>query len=87
VPGPILEFEDRLVLEQIRTQLLVERLVVPAQPLEHHGGVLLLLVAVVGEDRAQLVIAGGGDALVVPVDGFELLHDRDDRAMAIDGFR
>ena len=36
---------------------------------------LLLLVAIVGEDPGALGIAGCVDALVVPVDRLQLLHD------------
>jgi hypothetical protein len=49
--------------------------------------VLLLLVAVVGEDGAQLVVARRIDPLVVPVHRFQLLHQRDDGAMPVDGGR
>ena len=44
----------------------------------------LLLVAVVGEDFPQFAVGGGRDALVVPVDGLEFLHERRDGAMALD---
>ena len=46
---------------------------------------LLLLVAVVRQELLQLLIGGGVNTLVVPVDRLELFHDRDDRAVAIDG--
>jgi hypothetical protein len=49
--------------------------------------VLFLLVAVVGEDRLQLLVVGRGDALVVSVDRLQLLHQRHDRAMAVDHLR
>ena len=49
--------------------------VVPAQPLQHHGRVLLLLVAVVREQLFELLVVSGVDALVVPIDGLELFHD------------
>ena len=44
---------------------------------------LLLLVAVVLEDRPERVVARRGGALVVPVDRLELLHQRMDRAVLI----
>ena len=66
--------------------MLIQLRVVPAQPLQHHGCVLLLLVAVVCEQLLQLLIGRGVNTLVVPVDRLELFHDRDDRAVTIDGF-
>jgi hypothetical protein len=42
---------ERRLGEQVFAQIPVERRVLPAQPFEHHRGVLLLLVAVVREDR------------------------------------
>jgi hypothetical protein len=56
---------------------------VPADPLERHRRVLLLVVPVVGQDRCQLGIARRLDALVVPVDRLQLLDQRLDRAVAI----
>ena len=44
----------------------------------------VLLVAVVREDLLELAVAGGVDALVVPIDGLQLLHERDDRAVVVD---
>ena len=58
-----------------------------AQPFQRHRRVLLLLVAIVLEDGAQLGIAGRLGALVVPVDGLQLLHQRDDGAVLVDDFR
>ena len=55
-----------------------------AQPFQRHRRVLLLLVAIVLEDGAQLGIAGRLGALVVPVDGLQLLHQRDDGAVLVD---
>ena len=61
--------------------------IVAAEPFQRHGRVLLFLVAVVLEDGAQLGIARGLGALIVPVDRLELFHQRDDRAMLVDDFR
>jgi hypothetical protein len=47
--------------------------------------VLDLLVAIVREDALQLGIGAGVHALVVPVDGLELLDQRHDRAVEILG--
>ena len=47
--------------EQIFAQVGIERRVVPAQPFEHHRGVLFLLVAVMREDRLQFVIIARRD--------------------------
>src|SRR5262245_19727100 len=73
VCGGFLAADDRSCGEEIGAQRRVELRIVTAQPLECHGGVLLLLVAVVGEDLAQLVVLGGVDALIVPVDRLQLL--------------
>src|SRR6185369_2737365 len=54
------------------------------EPRQHEGGVLLLVVAIVDQDLAQLVVGGRVDALVVPVDRFELLLERRDRAVSLD---
>ena len=65
----------------------IEDGIVATQPLEGHGRVLLLLVAVVGEDGRELRVGGDRDTLVVPVDGLELLHDRRDRPVPVDHLR
>src|SRR3569623_288742 len=69
----LLDGEDVAVLEQVRPEVLVELGVPPPQPLEDHGGVLLLLVPVVGEDLPQLRVGSRLDPLGVPVDRLELL--------------
>ena len=71
--------------EQVVLQLLRQHGVVAADPFEDHGRVLLLLVAVVREDRLQLRVLAGIGALVVPVDRLEFLHQRDDRAVHVAG--
>ncbi len=48
---------------------------------------LLLLIAVVDQDRRELGILGRLDPLVVPVDRFELLHERRDRPVSVRGLR
>src|SRR6185369_11295395 len=50
---------------------------------ERHRGVLALFVTVVREHRAQRLVGGRVDALVVPVDCLQLFHQRDDRAMPL----
>src|SRR5262249_12658842 len=67
---------DRAFGEQIAAELTVEGRVVAPQPLERHGRVLLLVVAVVLEDRPELVVGAGDRPLVVPVDRLEPLHAR-----------
>src|SRR5581483_10558620 len=47
--------DHRLVDEEVIAQVLIELRVAAAQPFKHHGRVLLLLVAVVREDRAELL--------------------------------
>ncbi len=56
--------------------MLIELGIVASQPFQHHGRMLLLLVAIVLEDGAQFGIVGRPDTLVVPVDGLQLLHQR-----------
>jgi hypothetical protein len=53
--------------EQGLAQFLVEGGIAAPDPFEHHGRVLLLLVAIVRQDRAQLGVLAGVDTLVVPV--------------------
>ena len=50
--------DDRALGEEVRAEVTVEHGVVAAQPLERHRRVLLLLVAVVREDRRELGVAG-----------------------------
>ena len=85
--GGRLVADDRALLEQVCAHLLLEAGRLPAQPFQHHHGVLALLVAVVGEDGLQLGIAGGVDALVVPVDRLQLLLQRGEGAVAVLGLR
>ena len=73
--------------EEVCSQHGVELGIAAAQPLERHRRVLLLLVAVVREDGPELLVFCRVDALVVPVDGFQLLAQRRGGAVAIDGGR
>jgi hypothetical protein len=54
---------------------------VAADPLEHHAGVLLLLVAIVREHRGELGVVAGVDALRVPIHRVELFDQRAQRAV------
>src|SRR5262245_2850889 len=83
--GGLLAADDRSFGEEIGAQRRVELRVVTAQPLERHGRVLLLLVAVVGEDLPQLVVLARIDALIVPVDRFQLLAQGCVGAVTLDG--
>src|SRR5262245_18512782 len=83
--GGLLAADDRSFGEEIGAERHVELRIVTAEPLERHGGVLLLLVTVVGEDLAELVVLAGVDALIVPVDRLELLAQRRGGAGALDG--
>jgi hypothetical protein len=67
--------------------MLVELGVMAAQPFEHHGGVLLFLVAVVRQDFLEFRVGGGVDALVVPIHRLQFLHQRGHGAVPVDGFR
>ncbi len=65
----------------------VEDGVAAPEPLERHRRLILLFVAVVSQDLAEGGVVGGVDPLVVPVDRGELLHDRGDGPVAVDGAR
>ena len=75
-PSAVADLGDRGGREQELAELGVELGVAAAQPLEGHGGVLLLVVAVVGQDGGQALVRGGLGPLVVPVDRLELLGQR-----------
>ena len=85
--GRLLDRDDRAGGEQVGAQVLVEHRVLAAHPLEAHRGVLGLLVAVVREHRPQLGVARRVDALLVPVHGLELLHERDQPAVPVERLR
>src|SRR5882757_2332224 len=80
-----LDLGDGRLGEEVSAQMPGELGIAAAQPFQHHGGVLLLLVAIVLEDGPQLGIGRGLGALVVPVDGLQLLHQGDDGAVLVDG--
>src|ERR1700694_1487806 len=83
--GFLLDPGDGAFREQIGAKVLVEHRIVPAPPLEPHRRVALLLVPVVGENPAQRLVGARRDALVVPIGGLELLDDRLDGAVLLDG--
>src|SRR5690606_19212347 len=82
--GRLLDREDRSFGEEVLTQMTIEDGIATAEPLENHRRVLLLLVAVVREDLLEVLIVRCVDPLRVPIDGLELLHQRANRAMAVD---
>lgn len=47
---------------------------------------LLLLIAVVFQDGLERCVLADFRPLVVPIDGFQLFHERDDRAMHVARF-
>ena len=55
-----------------------------ANPFQHHRRVLFLFVAVVSQDGLELCVRARIDALVVPIHGFELLHQRRDRTVHVE---
>jgi hypothetical protein len=57
--------------------------VIAAQPLNEHGRMLFLLVAIVREYAAQFVISRRFLSLAVPVDRFQLFHERDNGAVPV----
>src|SRR5690606_20542340 len=79
-----LDRDDRALGEEILTEVAVEDRIVAPHPLEDHGRVLFLLVTVVREDLRELLVVRRVDALGVPIDGFEFLHQGADRPVAVD---
>jgi len=80
--GPLL-VSDGLFGKQKVAKLSVERRIAAPDPLQDHRCVLFLFVAIVREYRLELVVFTGIDALVVPVDGFKLFHQRRDRTVHV----
>src|SRR5262249_15392700 len=76
---------DGAAAEEIVSQLSFPSRVVSADPLEDHGGMLLLLVPVMTQDGAKLVVLGGIHPLLVPVHRFQLFHEAHDRSMHVAG--
>ncbi len=85
--GFFLELEDRALGEEVGAQVLVE----PGSWRRSHSSVMAACSfsssRLWARTCGQLGVVGGIDALVVPVDGLQLLHDRADRPVAIDGGR
>src|SRR5580698_10809552 len=77
---------DGSIFEKVFAQFVVEALVLAAYPLQHHGRVLDLLVAVMGEDARQFLVLAGGDPLVVPVHRFQFFHQRHHGAVEVPHF-
>ena len=73
------------VRKQVVLQLFVKPRIAPPYPFEHHGCVLFFFVAVVRENFREFFVLAGVDALVVPVNGFQLFHQRRDRAVHVAG--
>ena len=61
--------------------------VAPPVPLEQHGEVFFLLVAVVGQDVLQILIGRRVDALIVPVGRLQLFLHGGERAVVVQGLR
>src|SRR5262245_59702877 len=78
-----LDLVNRLAREKIALQILIPFGHVAPEPLEHHAGVLDLLIAVVCNDAAQRVVLRRRPPLVIPVDRFELLLQALERAMEV----
>jgi hypothetical protein len=58
-----------------------------AEPFQHHARVLDFFVHVVFENDSQLLVVTGIGALSVPVNSFQLFHERDHRPMNVRSFR
>src|SRR2546430_515746 len=82
-PSALVEGSDVAVREQDLSKRLRELRVVSAQPLERHHRVLDLFVAVMDEHALQRVVGARLGALLIPIDRFELLDQRDDATMEI----
>jgi hypothetical protein len=64
--------------EQVVFQLFVKSVVATSNPLQKHGCMFLLLVAIVSKNRFQSFICAGIDALIAPINRFQLLDQRDE---------
>jgi hypothetical protein len=71
--------------KQVVFQFFVKSLVATANPLQKHGCMFLLFVAIVSKNRFQPFICTGIDALIVPVNRFQLLDQRDDGYATVSG--
>ena len=71
--------------EEVFGELGVDLVVVAAEPFEDHGGVLQLLAGVVAQDRLERGVVAVVRPLAVPVDRLELLDQRGDRVVPIEG--
>ena len=59
----------------------------PPVPLEQHGEMLFLLVAVVGQDVLQTLVGGRVDTLIVPVGRLQLFLHGGERPVIVQGLR
>src|SRR3990172_3252889 len=86
--GLVLGFQlrDRFLGKEIVTQFPVERRITAPDPLQHHGRVFLFLIAVMRKNGAQFGVLAGIDALVIPVNCFQLLHQGNNGAMHVTRF-
>src|SRR5262249_41151094 len=58
-----------------------------AQPFQHHARMLHFFVHVVFENGSQLLVVASIGALAIPVNRFQLFHERDHRPMNVRSFR
>ena len=83
----LLQRDQRAAREEVLLEVRVHRGVPPPVPLEQHGEVLLLLVAVVGQDVLQILVGRRVDALIVPVGRLQLFLHGGERPVVVEGLR
>src|SRR5205823_1880731 len=69
--------------KEVLLEVLVEGRVMSPDPFEYHRSVFLFLIPVVGEDGAEGFVGRGFNALLIPVDSFEFLHQAHNRAVEV----
>src|SRR5262245_12366582 len=71
--------------KQVLLQMLVKGRIVAPDPLEYHRSVFFFLITVVGEDMPKGLVGRRFNALLVPVDSLEFLHQTHNRAVEVSG--
>src|SRR5882724_2269171 len=83
----LLPRDQRAAREEVLLEVRVHLGVTPPVPLQQHGEVLLLLVAVVGQDLLQSLVGRRVDALIVPVRRLQLFLHGGERPVVVQGLR
>src|SRR3989344_4320133 len=75
-----------LLGEQVVLQLPGERRILAPDPLQHHRRMFLFLIAIVRKDCLEFFILARIGTLVVPINGFQLFHQRHDGSVHVARF-